>query len=116
MKKIIRIVSAILIGTVNAVVGACGGIIAVESLRYIGISQKKAHATAISIILPLSVISVIMYLYKGYVNFTDSLLYIIPGTIGAVVGAELLVKIKNNLLNKAFAVFMIYAGVRMFLR
>lgn len=114
MKKIIRIVSAISIGAINSVIGACGGILAVECLKADGISQKNSHATAISIILPLSLISTAIYYYKGYINIIDSLIFIIPGTFGAVLGAKLLNRINDNILNKVFALFMIYAGVRMF--
>ena len=116
MKKFIRIIYAISIGAINSIIGACGGILAVESLKHDGLSPKKSHATAISVILPLSIISMAIYYYKGYINFSDSLKYIIPGVFGAALGAKLLTKIKDKLLNKAFALFMIYAGVRMFLK
>ena len=46
-----------LIGIVNALFGAGGGMIAVPFLRTLGLSQKQAQATAICVILPLTVVS-----------------------------------------------------------
>lgn len=116
MKKTMNYIAGILIGIINIVIGACGGIVAIECLKNIKITQVKAHATAISIILPLTVISAFIYLINNNVNFSDSYVYIIPGIIGSFLGAELLPKIPSEILKKTFSIFMIYAGVRMFLK
>lgn len=116
MKKTINYFAGILIGIVNIVIGACGGIVAIECLKNNNINQTKAHATAISIILPLTVISAVVYLINNNVNLSDSYVYIIPGIIGSFVGAALLPKIPSKILRKIFSLFMIYAGIRMFLK
>ncbi|MBQ5900942.1 MAG: sulfite exporter TauE/SafE family protein, partial [Clostridia bacterium] len=46
----------------------------------------------------------------------DAVPYIIPSVIGAIVGTFLLYKIPTEWLKKIFALFMLYAGVRLFLR
>ncbi len=116
MKKFKEITGAIIIGIVNSVVGSGGGILAVENLSKIGLSVKKSHATAISVILPLTIINALIYYRKGYIDVINSIIYIIPGILGALFGAKIMLKIKENLLSKAFAVFIIYAGLRMFLK
>ena len=116
MKKTVNYLAGILIGIINIVIGACGGIVAIECLKKNNINQTKAHATAISIILPLTVISAFIYLINNNVKFSDSYVYIIPGVIGSFVGAALLPKIPSKILSKIFSIFMIYAGVRMFLK
>lgn len=116
MKKIIHSALGILIGAVNVLVGSCGGIVAVESLKHCGVDGTKAHATAIAIILPLTAVSAVMYILRGNVNFSDSLIFLIPGLIGSAIGAWLLPKIPKKILSKIFSLFIIYAGIRMFLK
>lgn len=104
------------IGVVNGLLGAGGGMLAVPILKKIGFSQKEAHANAVAVILPLSILSSILYLIKDYVNLSDSFLYIPSGMLGALIGTYILKKIKPLLLKKVFALFMIYAGVRLLMR
>ncbi len=116
MKKGINYFSGILIGLTNVIVGACGGIVAVESLKRNKLDQTQSHATAISIMLPLTAISAILYIYKGNVTVKQSLIYLIPGIAGAFAGAALLPRIPKKALTKIFAIFIIYAGIRMYLK
>ena len=112
MKKRIAF-SGILIGMINVLLGSCGGIVAVESLKHNSLEQKKAHATSIAVILPLSIFSAIIYYYSKNLNISESAVYIIPGIIGAVTGSFLLPKINGKVLRKIFSGFILYAGVRM---
>ena len=116
MKKIINAFLGILTGFINILIGACGGIVAVEALKHDSLNQTKAHATAIAVILPLTVISAIMYLLRGDVEISDAKIYIIPGVIGSAVGSLILPKVPKNILGKVFSVFIIYAGVRMLIK
>jgi len=116
MKKLKNKTAGVLIGFINVLVGACGGIVAVEALKYYKLDQTKAHATAIAVILPLSIISAIMYIIQGNVKFSDAGVYILPGLAGSVLGSVILPKVPKKILAKIFSVFIIYAGVRMILR
>ncbi len=116
MKKTLNSLTGILIGIINILVGSCGGIVAVEALKQNKIDQTKSHATAIAVILPLTIISAISYLYRGSVKLQDSYIFLIPGMLGSAIGGYLLPKIPKKILNKIFSVFIIYAGVRMFLK
>lgn len=104
------------VGIVNGVFGAGGGMIAVLLLKQNGLDQKSAHANAVAVILPITVISAVLYLVKGTVNFTDSISFIPTGVIGSVVATFVLQKFSNKLLQKIFAIFMIYAGVRLLIK
>lgn len=116
MKKVFGSVLGVLTGFINILIGACGGIVAVEGLKAKGLDQTKAHATAVSVILPLTIISAAMYLYRGDVKIRDSYVFIIPALAGSILGAWLLPKIPKNILKRIFAVFIIYAGARMILK
>ena len=104
------------VGIVNGVFGAGGGMIAVPLLKQNGLDQKSAHANAVAVILPITVISAVLYLVKGTVAFADSVAFIPTGVIGSVVATFILQKFSNKLLQRIFAVFMIYAGVRLLIK
>lgn len=105
-----------LIGAVNGIFGAGGGIMAVPLLRKMGLEKKPAHTNAVAVILPISVLSGVMYLLKGYVTFSAALPYIPSGVVGAVLGTYILKKISPLWLKRIFGIFIIYAGVRLLLK
>jgi uncharacterized membrane protein YfcA len=115
MKKRIAL-NGVLIGIINTLLGACGGIVAVESLKHNSVDQKKAHATSIAIILPMTVFSAIIYLINDKTEVTDSIVFMIPGILGAFCGSKILPELNGNLLRKVFSGFIIYAGVRMLMK
>lgn len=116
MKKVISCLLSFLTGVLNIIAGSCGGIIAVENLKYNKIEQTKAHSTAIAVILPLTVISAFFYIRNGNVKISESYPFLLPGLVGSVIGSFLLPKVPKKYLSKAFSVFIIYAGVKMFLK
>ncbi len=106
----------IAVGLVNGVFGAGGGMLAVPLLKKSGLDQKQAHANAVAVILPITAVSAVLYLINGNVSLSDSFAYIPTGLIGSVIATFLLKKFSNKLLQKIFAVFMIYAGVRLLMK
>ena len=106
----------VLIGTVAALFGAGGGLIAVPFLKSVGLSQQKAHANAVAVIFPVAVLSAILYVMRGYVTVADAMTYIPLDVVGSLIGAFILKKISPFYLKKVFAAFMIYAGFRLLVR
>lgn len=104
----------LIIGLVNGLFGSGGGTIAVPALVFIlGLTQHKAHATAISIIFPLSLISSFLYFRHGVLNLEIALTVALGGVIGSYFGAKNLKKVPSNILRKVFGIFMIIAAIRM---
>ncbi|MEE0898710.1 MAG: sulfite exporter TauE/SafE family protein [Acutalibacteraceae bacterium] len=114
--KIFSYLCGILIGAVNGLFGAGGGIITVPILRKAGLEAKQSHANAVAVILPVSILSGVLYLVNGKVQFSDVSPYILWGLIGSVLGTFVLKKISPLWLKRIFGIFVIYAGVRMILR
>lgn len=101
-------------GIINGLFGSGGGTILVPAMVFIlHIEDHKAHATAISIILPLSIISTIIYFKKDMLIFKVAIIVIIGGMIGSFIGSKLLNKIPTKFLRKIFGTFMIFAAIRM---
>lgn len=115
-KKFKSITLGIAIGFVNGVFGAGGGMLAVPLLKKSGLRQKQAHANAVAVILPITVISAVLYLVKGNVTLKDSFAYVPTGLIGSVIATFILQKFSNKILQKIFAAFMVYAGARLLMR
>ncbi len=116
MKKLKLTVCGFFVGIINALFGAGGGMIAVPAMTHMGLTQKEAQATAVSVILPLTAVTSAIYFYNGNINFSKALPFILPGICGALIGSFLLKKIPDKPLKKLFAVFMIWAGVRLIIK
>ncbi len=114
--KLYMYIYAFLAGIINSAIGAGGGMVIVPSMKKYGLGQKKAQATTLAVILPLTVISAAVYAINGFYSPADALKYIPFGFTGAVIGVKITEKVKNNFLRKTFAVFMIWSGVRMIFR
>ncbi len=114
--KFISALFGLLIGAVNGLFGAGGGMIAVPVLKKLGLSQKEAHANAIAVILPITIVSAVMYVLKDTVKISDALIYLPTGVIGALLGTVCLKKISPVWLKRIFGGFMVYAGVRLLLK
>ncbi len=102
-----------LAGIANGFFGAGGGMVLVPLFtRWIKMEDKTAFATSLAVILPLSVVSVIIYLIKGSVDFGVALPYLIGGLIGGTVGGKIFRRVSARFLHIAFALLIIYGGVR----
>ena len=107
-------VAGLLTGAVNGLFGGGGGMVAVPLLKNVmGYGEKGAHATAILIIAPVCAVSAIVYIIGGY--FVGGI--VIPAALGSVaggfVGALLLDKLPEFIVNILFIAVMLVAGVRM---
>ncbi|MDD3394443.1 MAG: sulfite exporter TauE/SafE family protein [Clostridia bacterium] len=115
-KKGTQIAIGLITGFANGLFGSGGGTIVVPSMeRFLGVEEHKAHATAISIILPLSLLSLVIYCWKTDVPWQIALWASAGGIVGGFVGARLLSKISGIWLHRIFGLFMIAAAVRMIL-
>lgn len=114
-KENIKLISlGFVTGIVNGIFGSGGGTIIVPSLvLFFGLKDHKAHATAISIILPLTLVSTSIYLFKNTIPIKISALVVLGGLVGSYVGAKFLNKVPTSILRKVFGVVIIYSAVRM---
>lgn len=77
------------------------------------VEEHDAHATAIAVILPLSLASILIYFTNNYFDWNIVWKVCAGSVLGAGLGARLLPKIPVGILSRIFAVFMIMAGLRM---
>ena len=103
-------------GFINGMLGAGGGMIAVPTLSSLGLDRKKAHANSVAVIMPLSLFSAALYIASGKVHIPDALPYIPLGLLGSFLGTIFLPKISNTILKKVFALFVLWAGIRLLIK
>lgn len=103
-------------GIANGLFGGGGGMIVVPVLERAGkLSPLAAHATAIAVILPASLVSAIVYLWYGLVPLKTFLPAALGVLLGGVLGARLLPRVPARTVTVIFAAFMLIAGVKMVL-
>lgn len=103
-------------GLLNGFFGSGGGLIAVPLLKRSGCEQKKAQASSIALTFPLTIISTVIYYFKGNADITTGLKYIPAGIIGALIGTFILKKISDVMLRKIFGIMLIISGGWMLIR
>ena len=108
--------AGLLTGVVNGLFGAGGGMLGVVVLeRMQGLEKDRAHATALIVMLPLSVVSLIVYLLRGALEWSVAPWVALGLVPGSIFGAKILGKLKGVWINRIFCILMLAAGVRLFL-
>ena len=102
------------IGLANSVFGGGGGMLAVPLFKQGGMQEKQAHATAILVILPISIFSFILYAMRGFYQSAVLIPTAIGVTAGGALGALLLGKLPAKTVNFAFACLQFLAGAFLF--
>lgn len=111
---IFSIIGGVFVGFLNGFFGGGGGMIVVPLLIFLlGLEDKKAHATALLIILPISVCSAVVYLINNNIDIMKIVYVGIGFIVGGIIGALLLKKINNKVLRVIFSIIMVVAGVKM---
>lgn len=110
----VLLIIGLFIGFINGFWGGGGGMICVPTLTFIlGLKEKQAHATTILIMLPLSCASFIVYLVQGSIEMMPAISISIGFVIGGVLGAMLLNKLNNVVLQFIFSLLIIWGGIKL---
>lgn len=102
-----------LAGAANGFFGAGGGLFLVPLfVRWLEIEEKKAFATSVAVIFPLSAISLIVYFLKVNINIIEYLPILLGGLAGGLIAGQIFGKISVTLLRRVFGILIIYGGIR----
>lgn len=114
LRRIVFIVCGTAIGLVNGFLGGGGGVLCFLALLWLlKLETKEAHATALLVILPITVISALIYIVGGKTDWTLTLPAVIGVALGGIVGAGLLQRLKAPAVDLIFAFVLIAAGIGM---
>lgn len=106
-------VTGALAGMANGFFGAGGGLFLVPLLTaWCGLEQRNAFATSVAVILPLSVVSAIIYWMKGGIDLSLAWPYLLGGAVGGAIAGRIFQKVSMVWLRRAFGLLILYGGVR----
>lgn len=101
-------------GFVNGFFGAGGGMVLVPLLIWlVGLPDKLAFSSAVSIILPLCIVSLLIYRQQGMLPLSDALPYLLGGAGGGVLAGLWFRKIPAKWLHLALGALILLGGVRL---
>lgn len=100
-------------GIANGFFGSGGGMFLVPLFcKWAKMDEKKAFATSLSVVLPLSLVSAFVYFRKGSLDIATAFPYLAGGLLGGTLGGIVFKKISAKTLRLAFGLFIIYGGIR----
>lgn len=102
-------------GVLSGLFGIGGGLVIVPALILLaGMTVKQAAGTSLAaLLLPVGILGAMEYWRAGHVNVQMALLVAIGLLVGAFIGARLAVGLPNELLQRAFGVFLLVVGLRL---
>lgn len=101
------------VGALNGLFGGGGGTVAVPLLERMGLGTQEAHATAIAVILPISLVSGLIYFFNGLAPLSVLIPVSLGVAAGGFLGARLLGVLPVRAVDLLFGALMLAAGVRM---
>lgn len=107
------LVTGALAGLANGLFGSGGGLFLVPLLtRWAGLEQKRAFATSVAVILPLSLVSAAVYWAKGALDFSAAWPYLLGGAAGGLISGRVFKRVPVIWLRRGFGLLILYGGVR----
>lgn len=102
-------------GLLNGALGAGGGILIVLCLRPMlqETDRRRAYTTALSVTLPLSLLTLARYWRGGALQSTAPLTLLLPALLGGALGALLLRRLPQGVLSRMFAAVVLLSGILM---
>ena len=98
-------------GLANGFFGGGGGMLLVPLLKnQCGLDQRRAFATSVAIILPLCILSSVLYWLRGGLDLGLALPYVLGGLAGGLAGGTLFRRVNMVWLRRGFALLMLYGG------
>lgn len=110
-----RFLGGAAVGAANGLFGGGGGMIAVPLLERAGLPTRRAHATAIAVVLPATLAGGLVYALGGLAPLAVLLPVALGVFFGGICGARLLSVLPAAWVDALFGLFMLAAGVRMML-
>ena len=107
------IVAGSLAGLLNGFFGAGGGLVLVPLfVGWLKLEEKQAFATSIAVILPLSIVSYVLFCLQGGNVWHDALPYLLGGIVGGALSIQLFRNISAIWLHRLFGILILYGAVK----
>lgn len=102
-----------LAGVLNGLFGAGGGLVLVPLfVGWLKIEEKRAFATSVAVILPLSIASYALFRLQGNHVWSDALPYLLGGMVGGGLSIKLFRNLSAVWLHRLFGILILYGAVK----
>jgi uncharacterized protein len=115
MPALISIIIGVVAGTLSGMFGIGGATIMIPALIFFfGYSQHMSQGTAlVAMLLPVGLLAAIKYYQAGNVAIDIALYCALGFFLGGFIGASIVQPLPDEVLRKAFAVYLLILGIRM---
>lgn len=104
-------------GLLAASLGIGGGIIYVPALvSLFAVMQHQAQGTSLAVIVPTAIVAALVHARERRVVWPVAIPLGIGGIVGGLLGARTALALSAPLLRRLFAVFLVFAAIRMLAR
>ena len=98
-------------GLVNGFFGGGGGMVLVPLLiSRCELDRRRAFASSVAIILPLCILSAVIYYVRGNLDPIRALPYLAGGLAGGWIGGRIFEKVPVSWLKRIFALLILYGA------
>jgi len=115
MKILLYLLLGLVTGVFSGLIGIGGAIIIIPCLVLLfGLSQHTAQGTTLALMVPpIGLLAAWIYYKQGFVDLKIAGLICLGFFFGGLLGAQLAIKIPDELLRKIFGVILLVASLRM---
>lgn len=107
------LITGALAGLANGLFGSGGGLFLVPLLtRWTQMDQRKAFASSVGVILPLSLVSAVVYWTRGALDLSLAWPYLLGGFAGGLISGKVFRKVPVDWLRRGFGLLILYGGIR----
>ena len=100
-------------GIANGLFGSGGGLFLVPLLiRWTSMEEKRAFATSVAVIVPLSLCSLTVFVFKNGLSVANAWPYLLGGAVGGVLSGVLFKRVSAAWLHRLFGALLIVGGVK----
>ncbi len=103
-------------GVMSGLVGIGGGVVVVPALIFLlGFTQQKAQGTTLAMLVPpIGILAAWTYYRQGFVDLRIAGIICLGFLLGGLVGARIATGLPDGMLEKIFAVVLLFISVKMF--
>lgn len=110
----LAVVIGLLAGILAGMFGVGGGFLMVPLyISWLGLEQRKSHATSLAAIVPIAIAGALGYAAQGNIEFNAAIALLAGSVFGAVYGVKLLGQVPLKFLQLGFAFLLFSSAVRL---
>ncbi len=108
------VVIGLLAGALAGMFGVGGGFLMVPLyIAWLGLEQRKSHATSLAAVVPIALAGAIGYAAEGSVDWSAGITLLIGSVFGALYGVKLLGQVSLKFLQMGFASLLYLSAMRL---